>query len=145
MPHIASGKIFVTGASGYTVVLVVKTLPNSGFSVRGTVRLKSKGQVQKEVFKTYGETLEYLNVEDIAKEGAFDEPVVDVAAIAYTVPPFHITAADPDEDIFAAVKGTRNQCSPPPRNTEAVNPTIVPDTRVGIIGSSFSSASRKFN
>ena len=67
MPAITSGKVLVTGASGYIAVWVVKVLLDRGFSVRGTVRSESKGQVLKEVFKTYGETLEYVVVDDIAK------------------------------------------------------------------------------
>ena len=69
MPAIYSGKVLVTGASGYIAVWVLKALLDRGFSVRGTVRSESKREVLKEVFKTYGAKLECVIVEDIAKVG----------------------------------------------------------------------------
>ncbi|KAI1798372.1 NAD(P)-binding protein [Ganoderma leucocontextum] len=108
MPAIDSGKVLVTGASGYIAGWVLKALLDRGFSVRGTVRSESKSAVLKEVFKTYGARLECVIVEDIAKEGAFDAAVVDVDAIAHTASPFHLDADDPDEIIVPAVQGTVN-------------------------------------
>ena len=67
MPAIHSGKVLVTGASGYIAVWVLKALLDRGFSVRVTVRSESKRAVLKEVFKTYGARLECVIVEDVAK------------------------------------------------------------------------------
>ncbi|TBU38651.1 NAD(P)-binding protein [Dichomitus squalens] len=142
MPAIHSGKVLVTGASGYIAVWVVKTLLDRGFSVRGTVRSKSKGQVLKEVFKTYGETLEYVIVEDIAKEGAFDEAVVDVDAIAHTASPFHITADDPDEVIFPAVQGTKNLLASAKKYGNDVKRVILTSSSAAIASSSGEAAIR---
>lgn len=67
MPAVTFGKVLVTGANGYIAVWVVKNLLEQGFSVRGTVRSESKGTHLKEVFKSYGDKLEVVVVEDIAK------------------------------------------------------------------------------
>lgn len=67
MPAITSGKILVTGANGYIAVWVVQNLLEQGFSVRGTVRSEEKGTHLKEIFKSYGDKLELVVVEDITK------------------------------------------------------------------------------
>ena len=57
----------VTGANGYIAVWVVNNLLEQGFSVRGTVRSEPKGAHLKEIFKSYGDKLEVVVVEDITK------------------------------------------------------------------------------
>jgi len=57
------------------------------------------------MFSSYGDNHEVVIVEDIAKEGAFDEAVKGVDAIAHTASPFHLKADSPDELIIPAVKG----------------------------------------
>ena len=64
MPAITSGKVLVSGASGFIAVWVVKDLLEAGFTVRGTVRSKDKGEYLKGMFKS---GFEYVIVEDIEK------------------------------------------------------------------------------
>jgi len=45
-------------------------------------------------------------VEDIAKDGAFDEAVKGVDAVEHTASPFRLDADDPDELVVPAVNGT---------------------------------------
>ncbi|CAE6496853.1 unnamed protein product [Rhizoctonia solani] len=86
MPSIkAPATVLVTGASGFIAVWVCKALLDAGYTVRGTVRSKPKG--------------EYL-------DGAFDEAVKGVDGIAHTASPFHLQADDPQDLIGPAVKGT---------------------------------------
>ncbi|OSD07838.1 NAD-P-binding protein [Trametes coccinea BRFM310] len=106
MPAITSGKVLVTGANGYIAVWVVKTLLEQGFSVRGTVRSESKAVHLRKLFKSYGDHFEVVIVEDITKDGAFDEAVKGVDAIEHTASPFHFKAIEPDELIVPAVHGT---------------------------------------
>ena len=89
-------KVLVTGANGYLAVWTVKKYLEAGYSVRGTVRSLSKSAFLKEQFAEYGERLELVVVEDITKDGAFDEAVKGVDAIAHTASPFHFTASEPD-------------------------------------------------
>ncbi|CAE6433013.1 unnamed protein product [Rhizoctonia solani] len=98
--------VLVTGASGFIAVWVVKTFLEAGYSVRGTVRSTSKGDYLVDLFKSYGDKFQYVIVEDIAKDGAFDEAVKGVDAVAHTASPFHFQADDPQTLIEPAVKGT---------------------------------------
>ncbi|CUA76880.1 NADPH-dependent aldehyde reductase ARI1 [Saccharomyces cerevisiae S288c] [Rhizoctonia solani] len=102
----APATVLVTGASGFIAVWVVKTFLEAGYSVRGTVRSASKGDYLVNLFKSHGDKFQYVIVEDIAKEGAFDEAVKGVDAITHTASPFHFQAEDPQMLIEPAVKGT---------------------------------------
>ncbi|KAI0674155.1 NAD(P)-binding protein [Trametes maxima] len=106
MPAVTTGKVLVTGANGYIAVWVVKSLLDAGFAVRGTVRSESKATHLRNTFKSFGDKLEIVVVEDITKEGAFDAYVKDVDAIAHTASPFHMHAIEPEEMIGPAVQGT---------------------------------------
>lgn len=68
MPTIQpGGKVLVSGANGYLAMRVVQTLLERGYSVRGTVRSEEKGRYLEKYFKPFGEKLETVFVEDIAK------------------------------------------------------------------------------
>lgn len=89
-------KVLVTGANGYLATWVVKKYLEAGYSVRGTVRSLSKSAFLNDKFAHYGERFELVVVEDITKDGAFDEAVKGVDAIAHTASPFHFKATNPD-------------------------------------------------
>ncbi|CCO29407.1 Putative uncharacterized oxidoreductase C513.07 [Rhizoctonia solani AG-1 IB] len=102
----APATVLVTGASGFIAVWVVKTFLEAGYTVRGTVRSASKGDYLADLFKSHADKFQYVIVEDIAKEGAFDEAVKGVDAVAHTASPFHFQADDPQTLIEPAVQGT---------------------------------------
>jgi nucleoside-diphosphate-sugar epimerase len=89
-------KVLVTGANGYLATWVLKKYLEAGYSVRGTVRSLSKGAFLKDKFAHYGDRFELVVVEDITRDGAFDEVVKDVDAIAHTASPFHYKSTNPD-------------------------------------------------
>ncbi len=113
MPTITKGdKVLVSGANGYIAMWVVRTLLERGYTVRGTVRNASKAKFMDAYFSSlgYGDKFESVIVEDIMKvthpftpakshhltsliwfhqDGAFDEAVKGVDAIAHTASPFH--------------------------------------------------------
>ncbi|KAG2137915.1 hypothetical protein DEU56DRAFT_736589 [Suillus clintonianus] len=99
-------KVLVSGANGYIAIWVVRTLLEKGYSVRGTVRSEEKAASLRQLFSSYGDKHEVVVVEDITKEGAFDEAVKGVDAIEHTASPFHMNADDPNELIIPAVNGT---------------------------------------
>ena len=107
-------KVLVTGANGYLAVWVVQKYLDAGYSVRGTVRSLSRSAFLKEQFAGYGERFELVLVEDITKDGAFDEAVKGVDAIAHTASPFHYNVTEPD--------GTSNPRRPHP-TSDAFLPT----------------------
>jgi nucleoside-diphosphate-sugar epimerase len=89
-------KILVTGANGYLATWVVKKYLEAGYSVRGAVRSLTKSAFLKDKFAQYGDRFELVVVEDITKDGAFDQAVKDVDAIAHTASPFHYNSTNPD-------------------------------------------------
>jgi nucleoside-diphosphate-sugar epimerase len=92
----STAKVLVTGANGYLATWVVKKYLEAGYSVRGTVRSLSKSAFLNDKFGHYGDRFELVVVEDITKDGAFDEVVKGVDAIAHTASPFHYKATNPD-------------------------------------------------
>ncbi|KAI0707581.1 NAD(P)-binding protein [Cerioporus squamosus] len=106
MPAVSTGKILVTGANGYVAAWIVKSLLEQGYAVRGTVRSESKATHLRSLFKSYGVKFEIVIVEDITKEGAFDQAVRGVDAVAHTASPVTTKAEDPSEVILPAVHGT---------------------------------------
>ncbi|KAJ4474488.1 D-lactaldehyde dehydrogenase [Lentinula aciculospora] len=102
----SGSKVLVTGANGYIAAWVVRTLLEKGYAVRGTVRSEAKGTHLKKIFADYKDKFETVVVEDITKEGAFNQAIKGVNAIAHTASPFHFKADDPQELIGPAVNGT---------------------------------------
>lgn len=74
--------ILVTGVSGMIAVHIADEALQAGFQVRGTVRSVEKGQAIAELLKTA--RFEYVVVEDMAADGAFDEAMKGVSAVVHT-------------------------------------------------------------
>ncbi|KAM0786222.1 hypothetical protein ACM66B_007025 [Microbotryomycetes sp. NB124-2] len=111
MPAVSKqSTILLTGASGYLAAHVGRQLLEAGHHVRGTVRSPSKGEYLKKLYAKEGlNDFEYVIVEDIEHEGAFDEAVKGVDGIAHTASPFHFNVQDPHKDLInPAVKGTQS-------------------------------------
>ncbi|KIJ56315.1 hypothetical protein M422DRAFT_150365, partial [Sphaerobolus stellatus SS14] len=96
-------QILVTGASGFVASWVVKESNSRGYLVRGIVRSAAKGEHLKELF---GGQFEYVIVEDVPKNGTFDEAVKDVDAVVHTASPVTFDVQDPQKLIGPAVGGT---------------------------------------
>ena len=98
-------KVLVTGADGYLSTWITKKYLEAGYSVRGTVRSLSKSAFLTDKFARYGDRFELVVIEDITKDGAFDEAVKGVDAITHTVSPFHFKSTNPDgvSDLAQAV------------------------------------------
>ncbi|KAI6101267.1 hypothetical protein F5141DRAFT_1243899 [Pisolithus sp. B1] len=95
-------KVLVSGANGYIAMWVIRDLLEHGYAVRGSVRSAQKGEYIRKYFADYGDKLEIVVAEDITKEGAFDEAVKGVDAIAHTASPVYTTG----DMVGPAVKGT---------------------------------------
>ncbi|KAF8877683.1 hypothetical protein BD779DRAFT_1237798 [Infundibulicybe gibba] len=99
-------KVLVSGANGFIAVWIVKVLLERGYDVRGTVRSVRKGKYLQDMFAQYGDHLEIVIVEDIVKDGAFDEVVKGMNGIVHTASPVVVEIDDPQNLIEPAVKGT---------------------------------------
>jgi len=102
----APAKILVTGANGYIAVWICRILLDQGYNVRGTVRGSSKGDYLKKLFEKEGDKFEYVIVEDITADGAFDEAVKGVQGVLHTASPVVMDVKHPDELIKPALHGT---------------------------------------
>ncbi|PPQ73052.1 hypothetical protein CVT24_001630 [Panaeolus cyanescens] len=102
----AAHKILVTGANGFVAMWVIQALLDEGFSVRGTVRSKEKGEWMGKKFEEFGEKFEWVVVGDITKDGAFDEAVKGVVGVQHMASPLITDGDDPDLFIQPAVHGT---------------------------------------
>ncbi|KAK2467474.1 hypothetical protein APHAL10511_000329 [Amanita phalloides] len=126
MPIVAPGsKILVSGANGFIAVWLVRMLLEQGYAVRGTVRSKERSAFLIDMFKSYGDKFELVVVEDITKEGAFDEAVKGVDAIEHTASPFHYNVDDPKEFIEPAVNGTVGMLKSAVKNAPNVKRIVI--------------------
>jgi len=93
MPVVPQGSlILVTGASGFIATHAVNELLQRGFLVRGTVRSQEKGEYLKKLFSHAGDRFQYVIVEDLQKEGGFNEAVKGVEGILHLASPLARTA-----------------------------------------------------
>ncbi|WWD19049.1 hypothetical protein CI109_103507 [Kwoniella shandongensis] len=109
MPAITKGAyVLLTGPSGFIASHTAKEFLKEGFRVRGTVRSEEKGKYLKDLYAKDGlNDFDYVIVKDIVEDGAFDEAVKGVDAVAHLASPFYVSdVKDPQELIGPAVKGT---------------------------------------
>ncbi|KAG8904135.1 methylglyoxal reductase (NADPH-dependent) gre2 [Tulasnella sp. 403] len=107
MPAItAPSTVLVTGANGYIAAHTVKALLDDGFSVRGTVRSRSKGEYLKNLFVSYGDRFEVVVVPDLTEPTAHDEAVKGVSAIIHLASPLPKHVDDANEIAKPIVDGT---------------------------------------
>ncbi|KAI9285101.1 putative cinnamoyl-CoA reductase [Umbelopsis sp. AD052] len=104
-------RVLVTGVNGFIATHVAIQLLQAGYSVTGTVRSQAKADVLQEFIPTkYGsDKFNIIITEDMEKEGAFDEAVKDVDAIAHVASPTNFDPENPIRDVVnPAVNGTIN-------------------------------------
>ncbi|KAI0646157.1 NAD-P-binding protein [Trametes meyenii] len=133
MPAVTSGRVLVTGANGYIAVWVVRYLLERGFSVRGSVRSKSKGTYLSNCFKSYGDKFEIAVVDDITQDDAFDAATEGVDAILHIASPVILEAGEPDEVILPAVKGTESILKSALKHRATVKRVIITSSTASVI------------
>ncbi|KAI0691865.1 NAD-P-binding protein [Cytidiella melzeri] len=133
MPAVQGGKVLVTGANGFVAVWLVKKLLDKGYAVRGTVRCAFKGVYLTKLFGEYGDSFEVVVVEDITKDGAFDEAVRGVDAIVHTASPFHFNADHPDEIVGPATAGTTSVLNSAMKHGTSVKRVVVTSSTAAIL------------
>ncbi|KAF2827728.1 putative NAD dependent epimerase/dehydratase [Ophiobolus disseminans] len=106
----SKGLVLITGVNGYIAAVAAKHFLDHGYSVRGTVRKQaSVNDLVEGPLKEYANagTITVVEVPDITVDGAFDEAVKDVTAIAHLASPVSFGFKDPAPILHAAVKGTK--------------------------------------
>ncbi|KAF8886264.1 D-lactaldehyde dehydrogenase [Gymnopilus junonius] len=104
-PNTAS-RVLITGGNGYIGVWVIRFLLEQGYVVRAAVRSDDKGRKLTEYFPSHRDKVEWVVVEDITKDGAFDDAVRNVDAIIHMASPVDSSSVEPEELIKPAVQPT---------------------------------------
>ncbi|KAH7394167.1 putative NAD dependent epimerase/dehydratase [Phaeosphaeria sp. MPI-PUGE-AT-0046c] len=102
--------VLITGVNGYIASVAAKHFLDHGHSVRGTVRKAASAKALLDgPLKDYAAAGKFTIVEvpDITVDGAFDEAVKDVTAIAHLATPVSLSFSDPAPVLHAAVTGTK--------------------------------------
>ncbi|KAJ3533963.1 hypothetical protein NMY22_g7116 [Coprinellus aureogranulatus] len=102
----ANSKILITGASGFVGQWVLRKLLDSGHTARVVVRSESKANGVKKVFADDVSKLEFVVIEDMSKEGAFDEGVVGVDGVVHVATPLPGEHEAPEETLRIAQDAT---------------------------------------
>jgi len=127
-------KVLVTGANGYVATWITKKYLEAGYSIRGAVRSLSKSAFLNDEFGHYGERFELVVVEDISRDGAFDEAVKGVDAIAHTASLIQINPTNPDDVIVPAVRGTTSILNSALKHGSTVKRVILTSSSVAVCG-----------
>ncbi|KAI9286175.1 hypothetical protein BC943DRAFT_359352 [Umbelopsis sp. AD052] len=102
-------RVLVTGATGYLGAAIAEQFIQNGYIVVGSARTLSKAENLKNFFdEKYGPGKFEIYVSgDLTTEGAFDDAVKDVEAIAHVASPVGVESEDPMKDVVnVAIKGT---------------------------------------
>lgn len=103
-----SGSVFVSGATGYIAQHIVKQLIEQGYRVVGSVRTIEKGEKLKKHLGS--DNFGYEIVEDLSKEGVFDEPLKrhpETTIFLHTASPVNFGVDNCERDlIIPALRGT---------------------------------------
>uniref|UniRef100_UPI003D264B92 ketoreductase n=1 Tax=Sporidiobolus salmonicolor TaxID=5005 RepID=UPI003D264B92 len=104
----AGSLVLVTGANGFVGSHVVEQLLEHGYKVRGTARSASKlANLQKRWDAKYPGRFETAVVEDMLKDGAYDEVIKGAAGVAHIASPVSFSPKY-DEVVPPAIGGTLN-------------------------------------
>ncbi|KAB5585120.1 hypothetical protein GE09DRAFT_15501 [Coniochaeta sp. 2T2.1] len=98
------------GGTGFIASHILDQLLAHGFTVVATVRSKEKGISLRASLPEFDTNFDFVVVEDITKEGVFDEAVTSNPPFDYvvhTASPYHLNPRDPVTDFLdPAIKGT---------------------------------------
>ena len=111
----ASGKVCVTGASGFIAMHLVSQLLAKGYTVVATVRSESKAAKVQALGEAYPGKLTVVGGCDLTTHGSFDAAIAGCVAVYHTASPFYpaadkgagLSAAGFEELVLPAVMGTR--------------------------------------
>ncbi|XP_034228029.1 tetraketide alpha-pyrone reductase 1-like [Prunus dulcis] len=105
-----SGKVCVTGASGFLASWLIKRLLLSGYQVTGTVRDPGNQKKLAHLWRLEGarERLRLVKA-DLMEEGSFDDAILGCHGVFHSASPVLKPSSDPKTEILEpAVEGTLN-------------------------------------
>lgn len=103
-------QVLVTGANGYIGAQAIATFLREGWTVRGAVRdlssISARELASHFAVELSAGTFELVSIPNIKEEGAFDEAVRGVTAIAHLATPVVFDSGDVEYVVGTAVRGT---------------------------------------
>lgn len=119
--------VFVSGATGFIALTLVKRLLEKGYSVVGSVRSTEKGENLKKLLSS--NEFSYEVVESIEEEGAFNKALQnhpEVTVFLHTASPFHFNTDDIEKDLLLpAINGTENALKAIKSNAPQINRVVL--------------------
>ncbi|KAI0190850.1 ketoreductase [Astrocystis sublimbata] len=132
-------RVLLTGGSGFIASHVLNALLNDGrFEVVVTARSQEKGKRIQESVKPHH--ISYVVVEDIAKEGAFDNVFESQPFdyVVHTASPYHIDVQDPVKDFLEpAINGTTGLLTAVYIHAPTVKRVVITSSSAAIIDPDF--------
>ncbi|KAH9225045.1 hypothetical protein DL95DRAFT_323162 [Leptodontidium sp. 2 PMI_412] len=105
----APSYVLVTGATGFIGAHVVDVLLNRGLKVRGATRSMKKGEAMLKARPQFATQLDFVQIQDFAKSGVFEDAVKDVDAVIHVASPFTYDTKDNEKElILPAINGVRS-------------------------------------
>lgn len=111
MGSVQEQTVLISGVNGYIAAQIARAFLEAGFKVRGTTRSTANtNSLTDGPLKSYVESgkFEVVEVPDITVQGAFDEAVKGVHAIAHTAAPVSFFFTDPEPVLHGAINGTKS-------------------------------------
>lgn len=129
--------IGVIGGSGFIAAWILDILLEHGHTVVTTVRSQEKAQKIKDAHPNVPSSkLDFRIVEDIAKEGAFNEAVKiqGLEAVIHTASPFHFNVTDTKKDLLdPAIIGTTGVLKAIKKNAPSVKRVVITSSFASIV------------
>ncbi|KAJ3500021.1 hypothetical protein NMY22_g19401 [Coprinellus aureogranulatus] len=126
----SNAKILLTGATGFVGQWVLRLLLDRGHTARVVVRSEAKAERVKKLFAEDVGKLEFVVIEDMSKEGAFDEGVVGVDAVVHVATPLPGEHEAPEGACLCYPKFQLDELAAPSRNLR-----VAQDSTVGVFKS----------
>ncbi|KAL8733537.1 MAG: hypothetical protein Q9181_003536 [Wetmoreana brouardii] len=123
-------RVLLTGGSGFIAVHVLETLLAQGYSVVTSIRSEAKAQMLRDTFPHISkDKLDFVIVDDIAREGAFNEAVKSDPPfewVIHTASPYHFNITDTKKDLLdPAIIGTTGILKAIKANAPSVKRVII--------------------
>ncbi|RMX94831.1 hypothetical protein D0867_13710 [Hortaea werneckii] len=131
-------RVLLTGGSGFIAAHVLDILLQHGHSVVTTVRSQDKAKKIADNHAQYGpDKLSFAIVEDIAREGAFDQAVVSdppFETVIHTASPFHFNVTDVQKELLdPAIIGTTGILKSIKKSAPSVKRVVITSSFASII------------
>lgn len=131
-------RVLLTGGSGFIAAHVLDILLQHGHSVVTTVRSQDKAKKIADNHAQYGpDKLSFAIVEDIAKEGAFDQAVLSdppFETVIHTASPFHFNVTDVQKELLdPAIIGTTGILKSIKKSAPSVKRVVITSSFASII------------